>query len=119
MACISNVCIQHEPPPPPPTPRSLASTAGELSFRSSSSFLPSAIWKGPFVPSGNHVPRYNIENLATEVYKAATGDTSGHTIRVSGRTVEELANEFELLLDAAILAGDFTPLLAPTRLVLM
>ncbi|KAH9950526.1 hypothetical protein B0H21DRAFT_686429, partial [Amylocystis lapponica] len=95
----------------------LSLVSRDVSFTSSSSILPPSIWQQPWTPTGDSVPRYNIENLATEVYKSAAGPDT--RLRLSGRTVVDLADKLEVFINEAITTGDFTSVLSPNRTVLI
>ncbi|KAH9918518.1 hypothetical protein B0H21DRAFT_827558 [Amylocystis lapponica] len=116
VAAIAGLHI-HEQMPVVPSPRPLSLVSRDVSFTSSSSILPPSIWQQPWTPTGDSVPWYNIENLATEVYKSAAGpDTQ---LRLSGRTVVDLTDKLEVFINEAITTGDFTSVLSPNRTVLI
>jgi hypothetical protein len=81
-----------------------------------STFLPSSIWKVPFVPrAGRYSGVFDFDDIAEDAYEAATRGVTVDSLEVRGANVKGLVTAFSQLLADAVKEGDFTHLLTPER----
>ena len=103
-----------------PTPPSNSNVSSRLQRTLSESlvsgFIPSSIWKVPFVPHvGQYSGLFKFDDMAQDAYEAATSGLTVDPLEVHGQDVKALAATFSHLLAEAAKEGDFTNILAPER----
>ena len=93
-----------------------SSTLQRSSSLSTFSFVPSAIWKEPWVAqTGPYRGVVSLDNISNDVYEVATSDVIVDELDVRAPDMAGLVSSFRDMLAAAAHAGDFTNLLSTER----